>query len=525
MKRLTIGAAFVVFVYALSFAGGLAPINAHAQQTAPNRDTAAPVRLTGDGFVAAPLLQNGRAFGNRAYHWIEMPPFVAGWQFTQTFGGEAAHLTVTASQSGMVWAASSAPTLPGGWEKQAGGVLVYSDKAHSALHLFRRHFEAGETTPVPQSGWAGTLILAPQITGGPPPPLLTTAQNVPGIAVEFSPASSGKYIGSPALAILPDGTYVAAHDFFGPQTKGDTMRVFGSRDKGRTWQTLCDIKGQCWSSLFVHNGALYLMGTSKGFGAIVIRRSDDGGKTWTTPKTAQTGLLAANGRFHCAPVPLVISGGRIWRAMEDNKPGARGRDFRAFVVSAPANADLLRADSWMLSIRLEHLKSGPGTIWLEGNAVVTSSGGIVDLIRVDPAGKDKAALLTVSPDGKIINFDAQTGVVDFPGGGTKFTVRWDALSGKYWSLTNPQTNPPAQRNRLALISSPDLRHWTTEAIVLEHPDRQNVAFQYVDWLVDEADMVFVSRTAWNGAHSYHDANYLTFHRLVNFRDKASRHLE
>ncbi len=41
-------------------------------------------------------------------------------------------------------------------------------------------------------------------------------------------------------------------------------------------------------------------------------------------------------------------------------------------------------------------------------------------------------------------------------------------------------------------------------------------FQYVDWLFDGDDLIFVSRTAYNGAHNYHDANHLTFHRVKNF---------
>ena len=32
------------------------------------------------------------------------------------------------------------------------------------------------------------------------------------------------------------------------------------------------------------------------------------------------------------------------------------------------------------------------------------------------------------------------------------------------------------------------------------------------------DLVYLCRTALNGAHNYHDANYSTFHRLSHFRD-------
>ena len=100
---------------------------------------------------------------------------------------------------------------------------------------------------------------------------------------------------------------------------------------------------------------------------------------------------------------------------------------------------------------------------------------------------------------------------------------------KYWTLSNPAlpeyplsaTAPDAVRNTLALMSSSDLNHWKIERIVLSHPNPEIYAFQYVDWQFDGPDIVAASRTAFDdstgGAHRYHDANYLTFHRIVNFR--------
>ena len=39
---------------------------------------------------------------------------------------------------------------------------------------------------------------------------------VPGVIIAHRAASTENYIGSPSLAVLPDGSYVASHDFFGP---------------------------------------------------------------------------------------------------------------------------------------------------------------------------------------------------------------------------------------------------------------------------------------------------------------------
>ena len=358
------------------------------------------------------------------------------------------------------------------------------------------------------------------------------APQPPGVVIDYSPAASRIYVGSPSIAILPNGDYVASHDLFGPgstEGKSGQTRIFRSADAGKSWRHIGDIDGQFWSNLFVHRGALYIMGPTSHYGSLVIRRSDDGGRTWTTPSDAAHGLLSDDGHFHTAPVPVVVHDGRLWRAAEDIYPTlAWGKNFRAFVISAAVDADLLRAENWRMSNRLAFdpawFKGGnPG--WLEGNVVVTPSGGLVDILRVNSTPRHGvAAVVQVSKDGKTVSFDPEHGFLDFPGGMAKFTIRYDAPSGCYWSLVDRVTHEenPSQRNVLALTSSNDLKHWTVRKIVLEHPgDEAKVGFQYVDWLIENDDIVAVCRTAWRDAHSYHDANYLTFHRLPNFRQSAA----
>ncbi|MDO8385814.1 MAG: bifunctional isocitrate dehydrogenase kinase/phosphatase, partial [Polaromonas sp.] len=68
--------------------------------------------------------------------------------------------------------------------------------------------------------------------------------------------------------------------------------------------------------------------------------------TWTEPRDEKSGLLI-RGRFHGAPVPVVVHAGRLWRAIEE-----RVNDlpwplhFSSLVVSAPEDADLLDAAFW-----------------------------------------------------------------------------------------------------------------------------------------------------------------------------------
>lgn len=73
-------------------------------------------------------------------------------------------------------------------------------------------------------------------------------------------------------------------------------------------------------------------------------------------------------------------------------------------------------------------------------------------------------------------------------------------------LTAPNGTPPEPAIREGLLF---------------HPDVKKHGFQYIDWQFDNRDIIFLSRTAFDdefgGANNFHDANYLTFHRIKNFR--------
>jgi len=367
---------------------------------------------------------------------------------------------------------------------------------------------------------------------------LYSQEKVPGIVVEHSHPDTRIYLGSPSILILDDGTYLASYQNFGPvinRKNSCITYITKSKDRGESWDRISMIEDFFWANLFTFQGEVYIFGTQMqgkgGYGPLVVRKSTDQGKTWTHPSDEEHGLLRVDEEYHTAPVPMIIHNGRIFRAVEDrNPPEQWGVNFRSLVVSAPLDADLMKAASWSASNRLRYQPEWPGRAWLEGNLVITPEEGIVNILRNDfrPEG-GRACMIRVSKYGDQVSFDPGTGFIDFPGGCKKFTIRYDTVSGKYWSLTNfiPEEykgyNPERTRNTLALVSSRDLRNWEVNDIVLQHPDVTHVGFQYADWRFDGEDMIALIRTAFpetNGtnAHNCHDSNYIIFYRVENFRE-------
>ena len=365
-----------------------------------------------------------------------------------------------------------------------------------------------------------------------------------GVIISHLPGNGGKYVGSPSICILPNGNYVTSHDEFGPQSnewRSAVTHIFTSSDKGASWNEISVIRGLFWSNLFVHNNVLYNIGTNKHHGNVVIRKSTDGGKTWTHPYHGKNGLLF-EGEYHTAPMPMVIHRGRIWRAIEyATAPTDQwGERYGAMMISAPVNADLLDAKNWRKS---NHLMYDPAYLdgnfeaWLEGNVVISPEGKILNILRVGvPAGVGEyAAIVEISKNGKKASFNPATGFTKFPGGAKKFTIRYDPKSKRYWTIHNPVAPqfrnmvPSRVRNTLVLSSSTDLRTWQMHEILLSHPDQERHGFQYIDWQFEGDDIIFVSRTAADdetgGARNNHDANYLTFHRITNFNHFVQKEVD
>ena len=366
--------------------------------------------------------------------------------------------------------------------------------------------------------------------------------------VKYQPELTKTYLGSPSILSLPDGALLASHDYFGlrgcpknHEAEESLTSIYRSEDDGIIWDNVTHIMNCYWSSLFSHRGSVYILGTSQQYGSIVIRRSDDGGFTWTHPADESSGLLFRGGpyreapNYHCAPVPVLEHDGRLYKAFEDADPPVHGPSFHSCVVSVPVDADLLDAANWTISNKIpfnpdwvpRDWEPPARPCWLEGNIVVAPNGELWNILRLNARPMvNRAVIVKVRDEGGQISFDPDNGFIDFPGGGTKFTIRHDKHSGLYVALVNKVTNPawPSQRNILSLSVSQDALNWRVVQPLMQ--DRSGLTpedsarltgFQYVDWQFDGDDIIYLVRTAYRGAIRYHDSNRIIFRKLKDFR--------
>ena len=367
--------------------------------------------------------------------------------------------------------------------------------------------------------------------------------------IKYQPERAKTFLGSPSIVRLPDGVLLASHDYFGlpncpknHEAEESLTSIYRSEDDGVTWVNVTHIMNCYWSSLFLHRGSVYIFGTSQQYGSIVIRRSDDGGFTWTHPADEKSGLLFRGGvyrdapNYHCAPVPVLEHNGRLYKAFEDANPPVHGPSFHSCVVSAPTDADLLDASNWTISNKIpfdptwipDDWTPPERPCWLEGNIVVAPNGEIWNILRLNASPMvNRAVIVKVEADGRHISFDPKTGFIDFPGGGTKFTIRYDDQTGLYLALVNNVTNPEwsRQRNILSLSVSEDLINWRVVTTLMKddtgltpEDSARLTGFQYVDWQFDGNDIIYLVRTAYRGAFRYHDSNRIIFRVLKNYAD-------
>lgn len=340
---------------------------------------------------------------------------------------------------------------------------------------------------------------------------------------------SGRHLCTPSILRHPDGYLLASMDVFDGRAPQNLTLIFRSDDDGQSWYHYTELFPCFWGKLFLHRGEVYMLATSTEYGDLLIGRSTDGGKTFETPAVLLRGSCHwQTPGWHKSAMPVIEHKGRLWTGIDYGAHAAGGH--ASCLLSADADADLTDPQSWLVTEPLRYNPSWEGSVsgdergFLEGNAVVLPDGEIGNVLRYSTnKGTPSYGLIPIlrgscaQPE-QMLTFEKY---VSFPGNLSKFDILFDAVSRHYYAIVSRIYNPeqPGARNLLSLVRSPDLEHWETVTDLLDATgeDPRYVGFQYVSFLFDGDDILYLSRTAVNGAQSYHDNNYITFHRIRNFR--------
>lgn len=341
---------------------------------------------------------------------------------------------------------------------------------------------------------------------------------------------SGRYLCSPSLLRHPDGYLLASMDVYEGSHPQNLTLIFRSDDDGETWHYVSELMPCFWGNMFIHRGELYMIACSTEYGDLLIGKSTDGGKTFCAPVSILRGINGkCNEGVHRYPQKTYYYGGRIYQTLEWASNEPEGHYMAAMVMSCDENDDLLVPENWSFTDVRKFDKNDP--LW-EG----------LDSVPENFVPKNFEGTLVTSPEGKLLNImryivpEQQAMVyevdtkdheaplkysyrMDFPANYSKFTIRFDDVSGRYYTLASRYEKEPV-RNLISLMYSTDLKKWEVASDVLDYRDRdpQKVGVQYVDFHIEGDDILFLCRTAINGANSFHDSNYSTFHRIKKFRD-------
>ncbi len=333
---------------------------------------------------------------------------------------------------------------------------------------------------------------------------------------------SGKYLCSPSLLKLPDGTLLASMDVYEGGSAQNLTLIYRSTDGGKTFEYLTELFPCFWGKLFLAGGKLYMLGVSCEYGDLLIGRSDDGGRSWGMPTVLFRG--SGHGHFggiHRAPMPVEFSHGLL---MTDVQYGSWSRGFGDFILSAEENSNLLDPANWKASemwfpkdspvTAQEHICGG-----IEGSVVTAPDGKVYDILRFSTGKLLKLGFDPENREGKL-TFE---GFIQCPITESKADIVYDKESKRYWMIASYKNDCPATlRNLLSLLYSSDLDTWKLAGHLMDfrEDDPDKTGFQYVSFFIDGDDILYQSRTALNGAHSFHDSNYSTFHRIPDFRKLA-----
>ena len=344
---------------------------------------------------------------------------------------------------------------------------------------------------------------------------------------------SGRYLCSPSLVRHPDGYLLASMDLFAGNHPQNLTLIFRSDDDGETWHYVSELMPCFWGKLFIHKGELYMLACSTEYGDLLIGKSTDGGKTFSAPVTLLRGANGKNGSsgVHKNPQNIYIHNGRLYETLEWGSWANQEYYHAAMVMSCAVDDDLLNPENWHFTPPVKYDPAWPGTVdgearaTIEGTLCTAPDGTLLNVMRYNIVSGDPPYGLVLAYRVNVDDPDAPlmySHSIKMPCNNSKFMIRFDTVSGKYYSAATriDCEERRFRRNLLSLLSSDDLEHWEVVCDLIDKrdADMETVGFQYVDFMFEGDDILFLCRTAINGAHSFHDSNYSTFHRIRDFRN-------
>ncbi|MBE6732320.1 MAG: exo-alpha-sialidase [Ruminococcaceae bacterium] len=338
---------------------------------------------------------------------------------------------------------------------------------------------------------------------------------------------SGRYLCSPSLVRHPDGFLLASMDLFAGSHPQNLTLIFRSDDNGETWHYVSELMPCFWGKMFIHKGELYMLSCSTEYGDLLIGKSIDGGKTFSAPICLLRGANGKNGSsgVHKNPQNIFIHNGRLYNTLEWGAWANKEYCHAAMVMSCDINDDLLIPENWSFT---EPKKFNPNeapelsylpecTMTIEGTLVMSPNSELLNVMRFGGNRSVIAYKVNKNNHEAVLEYSH---CIPFPANLSKFTIKYDEKSNKYYSVASRlHEKIYTKRNLLSLMASEDLYNWhlVTDLLDYSNCDPEKIGFQYVDFEFEGDDIIFLCRTAINCARNYHDANYSTFHRIENFR--------
>lgn len=343
---------------------------------------------------------------------------------------------------------------------------------------------------------------------------------------------SGKYLCSPSLVRHPDGFLIASMDLYAFGYPQNLTLIFRSDDNGKSWHYVSELMPCFWGKMFIHNNELYMLACSTEYGDLLIGKSTDGGKSFSAPTVLLRGSngKCANNGIHKNPQNVIIHNGRIYETLEWGNGSNPEYYHAAMIMSCSVDDDLLVPENWSFSEPVKYDPSWHGTAngktygTIEGTLCIDPKGELYSIMRYNIISGNPPYGLVLAYKVNTTDHDAPleySHSIKMPCNHSKFMIKYDEKSRKYFSIVTRIDCEQRihRRNLLSLMSSDDLENWKLICDLIDgrEDDIERVGFQYVDFEIEGNDIIFLCRTALNNAHSFHDSNYSTFHRIENFR--------